>query len=158
VSLETTTTTEVLAMEVTSPAFEQGEPIPLKYSCDGENVSPHLDVAKAPAATTVLFLIMDDPDAPGGCWDHWIAYDISPSTTIEEGEHDIGTGGLNSWQETGYGGPCPPSGVHRYFFRVLALDTELGLADGASKADVLTAMEGHILADATLMGTFTFDS
>ncbi|MEN8040704.1 MAG: YbhB/YbcL family Raf kinase inhibitor-like protein [Actinomycetota bacterium] len=153
----TTTATEASAMEITSPAFEHGNPIPLKYSCDGENVSPLLDIADAPTETAVLVLIMDDPDAPGGTWDHWIAYDIPPTESIGEGDHTIGTGGLNSWKQTGYGGPCPPSGVHRYFFKLFALDSELGLAGSATKAAVLDAMEGHVIADATLMGTFTFD-
>lgn len=154
---ETTTTMELLDMELASPAFESGKPIPPRYSCDGENISPHLDISSLPDGTAALALILDDPDAPGGTWDHWIAYDIGPVTTIDEGDHAIGTGGLNSWRETGYGGPCPPSGVHRYFFKLFALDTELGLGEGAAKAEVLNAMEGHVLADATLMGTFTFD-
>ena len=144
-------------MDITSPAFEHDEPIPAKYSCDGENVSPHLDISNLPEETLALALIMDDPDAPGGTWDHWIAYDIDPVAAIDEGDHAIGTVGLNSWSETGYGGPCPPSGVHRYFFKLFALDAELGLGDGATKTEVLNAMEGHILSDATLVGTFTFD-
>ena len=157
VALETTTTMELPQMDITSPAFEHDEPIPLRHSCDGEDVSPRLDISNLPEGTTVLVLIMDDPDAPGGTWDHWIAYNISPVPTIAEGDHAIGTGGLNSWKQTGYGGPCPPSGIHRYFFRLFALDAELELAAGALKTEVLDAMEGHILADATLLGTFTFD-
>lgn len=144
-------------MEITSPAFEQGDPIPAKYSCDGENVSPKLDVAAIPDEAVTLVLVMDDPDAPGGTWDHWISYDITPVDTIAEGDHEIGTGGLNSWQLSGYGGPCPPSGAHRYIFKLFALDVELGLAEGATKAAVISAMEGHVLTDAELMGTFARD-
>lgn len=144
-------------MDITSPSFEHGEPIPLRYSCNGDNVSPHLDISNLPEGTSALALIMDDPDAPGGTWDHWVAYNIGPVSTIAEGDHAIGIGGLNSWDETGYGGPCPPSGIHRYFFKLFALDVELELGAGAAKAEVLDAMEGHILADATLLGTFTFD-
>jgi Raf kinase inhibitor-like YbhB/YbcL family protein len=144
-------------MDITSPAFAHGEPIPARYSCEGKNVSPHLDISNLPEGTVSLTLIMDDPDAPGGTWDHWIAYDVGPVVAIDEGDHAVGTGGLNSWKETGYGGPCPPSGVHRYFFKLFALDAELGIGAGATKTDVLNAMEGHILSDATLLGTFTFD-
>lgn len=152
-----TTTSEALEMEITSPAFEQGDAIPLKHSCDGENISPRLDIANLPPQTVTLVLIMDDPDAPGGTWDHWIAYDIGPTETIEEANHTVGIGGLNSWSEMGYGGPCPPSGVHRYLFKILALDAILGLPEGATKTEVLNATEGHVLTDATLVGTFTLD-
>jgi Raf kinase inhibitor-like YbhB/YbcL family protein len=151
----TTTEPEVTTMNLTSPAFRDGEPIPPKHSCNGANISPQLDIDNAPAGTAVLVLIMDDPDAPVGTWDHWIAYDIEPTTTIAEDDGSIGTRGLNSWMETGYGGPCPPSGTHRYFFEVFALDAALGLGEGSDKAAVVAAMEGHILEQATLMGTFT---
>jgi Raf kinase inhibitor-like YbhB/YbcL family protein len=155
VAPETTTTIEEADMEISSPAFNQGEAIPVKFSCDGEDVSPQLDISAIPEATTSLALILDDTDAPGGTWDHWIAYDIAPVGSIAEGDDGIGTGGLNSWQMTGYGGPCPPSGTHRYFFKLYALDAELGLADGATKTDLTDAMKGHILAEAELLGVFT---
>jgi hypothetical protein len=145
---------ETPAMKVTSPAFEEGDAIPRKHSCNGENVSPQLDVADIPPETAALVLIMDDPDAPGGTWDHWIAFDIAPTTVIAEGDNGVGTGGLNSWNETGYGGPCPPSGTHRYFFKVIALDSVLGLGEGVDKATVTSATKGHVLAEAVLMGTF----
>ena len=141
-------------MELTSPAFDHGSAIPARYTCDGDNVSPGLTITAIPEDASALVLVMDDPDAPVGTWDHWIAYDFAPIATIREDVGDLGTGGLNSWKEIGYGGPCPPSGTHRYFFRILALDTPVGLAEGAGKADVLAASEGHVLAEAVLMGTF----
>ena len=151
-----TTSTEPVGtvMHVTSPAFEDGEPIPSKHSCNGVNTSPQLNIADAPSDTAALVLIMDDPDAPGGTWDHWIAYDIAPTETIAAGDDAVGTGGVNSWGETGYGGPCPPSGTHRYFFKVFALDSDLGLGEGLEKEEVISAMESHILSEAVLMGTF----
>ena len=141
-------------MNLTSPAFEEGEPIPPLHSCDGEDISPQLDIANVPAGAVALVLIMDDPDAPVGTCDHWLAYDIEPTTTIAEDNGSIGTSGLNSWMETGYGGPCPPSGTHRYFFEVFALDAALDHGEGSDKAAVIAAMEGHILEQVTLMGTF----
>ncbi|MEN8113566.1 MAG: YbhB/YbcL family Raf kinase inhibitor-like protein [Actinomycetota bacterium] len=146
--------TEGASMELTSPAFGHEEPIPSRYGCDGENISPELTIAGVPPAASSLVLIMDDPDAPAGTWDHWVAYDIEPTGTVPEDVGVFGTAGLNSWKQTGYGGPCPPSGTHRYFFRILALDAELGLAEGATKAEVLAAAEGHVLAEAVLMGTY----
>jgi Raf kinase inhibitor-like YbhB/YbcL family protein len=149
-----TTNTEGVPMELTSPAFDHETVIPVRYTCDGDNVSPELRIAAIPDDASVLVLIMDDPDAPVGTWDHWIAYDFAPTSAIPEGVGDLGTGGLNSWKETGYGGPCPPSGTHRYFFRVLALSSPLDLDEGADKGEVLAASEGHVLAEAVLMGTF----
>jgi Raf kinase inhibitor-like YbhB/YbcL family protein len=150
----TSTTTEGAAMELTSPAFDNEAAIPVRYTCDGDNVSPEVNIAAIPQDTATLVLIMDDPDAPVGTWDHWVAYDIAPTGTIPEDVGDLGTGGINSWKQTGYGGPCPPSGTHRYFFKVLALDAPLELAEGADKTEVLAASEGHVLAEAMLMGTF----
>jgi Raf kinase inhibitor-like YbhB/YbcL family protein len=149
-----TTSTEGAPMVLTSPAFDHESAIPMRYTCDGDNVSPELRITAIPEDASVLVLIMDDPDAPAGTWDHWIAYDFSPTSSISEDVGDLGTAGLNSWKETGYGGPCPPSGTHRYFFRVLALDSPLGLAEGAAKDDVLAASDGHVLAEAVLMGIF----
>jgi Raf kinase inhibitor-like YbhB/YbcL family protein len=151
----TTTEPEATTMNLTSPAFGEGEPIPTKHSCNGVNTSPQLDIANTPTGTVVLVLIMDDPDAPAGTWDHWVAYDIEPTTTIAEDSGSVGTSGLNSWVETGYGGPCPPSGTHRYIFEMFALDGALGLGEGLDKHAVFAAMQGHILEQAALMGTFT---
>lgn len=140
-------------MDVTSD-FDHEQPIPTQYTCDGENISPPLTLSEPPEGTRTLALIMDDPDAPSGIFVHWVAYDIAPTTEIPEDVSDLGTSGTNSSGSLGYTGPCPPSGIHRYFFRVFALDTELGLDEGASREQVLDAIEGHVLAQGTLMGTY----
>ncbi len=129
--------------------------IPELYTCDGSDVSPPLTLRPLPAAAVTLVLVMDDSDAPGGVWDHWIAYDIPTDTEIAEAIGSLGTPGKNSWRRTGYGGPCPPSGTHRYIFSVYAPDTNLGLGSGATKADVLHALSDHVLAEATLMGRYS---
>ncbi len=142
-------------MELTSPAFDHEGAIPARFTCDGEDVSPELHIAGTPDAAVSLVVIMEDPDAPRGTWDHWVAFDITPVESIPEDVGAVGTAGLNTSGRTGYGGPCPPSGTHRYFFRVLALDGALGLAEGATKGEVLAAAEGHVLAEAVLMGTYS---
>lgn len=141
-------------MELTSPAFDHQASIPARFTCDGDDVSPAVTISSVPDEAVSLALIVDDPDAPGGTWDHWVAFDIAPTTSIPENVGAIGTDGSNSWGRRGYGGPCPPSGTHRYFFTVLALDSELGLAEGATKGEVRAASDGHVLAEATLMGTY----
>lgn len=141
-------------MQITSTAFAENEMIPLRHTCDGEDVSPPLRIAGVPDGTTVLVLIMDDPDAPGGTWDHWVAFDIPVTESIAEGVGDLGVGGRNSWNRTGYGGPCPPSGVHRYIFRVLALAEPIGLDEGATKGEVLAAAEPVLLAEGRLTGRY----
>jgi Raf kinase inhibitor-like YbhB/YbcL family protein len=141
-------------MILTSPAFADGEEIPPEYTCDGADGSPELAIAEIPAGTASLALIMDDPDAPRGTWDHWVAYDIEPVTSIPADVETLGTGGLNSWGRTGYGGPCPPSGTHHYNFRLYALDSSLGLPAGLTKDALLAAMEGHVLAVAHLTGLY----
>ena len=146
---------EVINMKLTSPAFEHNQGIPSEYTCDGADTSPELNIEDIPENTKSLVLINDDPDAPVGTWDHWIVFNIPPSTTkIEKGQEPSGVGGKNSWGKTGYGGPCPPSGTHRYFFKLYALDTELDLQEGATKADIESAMEGHILEKTELIGTY----
>jgi Raf kinase inhibitor-like YbhB/YbcL family protein len=142
-------------MELTSDAFRHETRIPSKYTCDGAGVSPPLTISDAPAGTATLALVVDDPDAPAGTWDHWVAYDIAVTDVIPEGVTSLGTAGRNSWGRSGYGGPCPPSGTHRYFFTVYALDTALGLESGAKKQALLEAMEGHVLAEATLLGRYS---
>lgn len=138
-----------------SPAFPHEGLIPAKYTCDGDDVSPPLAVDGLPAGTVSLVLIADDPDAPGGTWDHWVAFNVPPTTSrIGEGEKPQGTAGKNSWGLAGYGGPCPPSGEHRYLFRLYALDTSLRIGAGAAKAAVLEAMQGHVLESSTLMGRY----
>jgi len=141
-------------MQLTSAAFVHGESIPDRYTCDGADMSPPLTVGDLPSAASALALVMDDPDAPRGTWDHWVVYDIEPTADIPEGVQHLGTSGSNSWQRAGYGGPCPPGGTHRYFFTVYALDGALGLEAGAGKGELLDAMQGHVVDEATLMGTY----
>lgn len=146
--------TEDTAMQLTSSAFTEGQMIPARYTCDGEDVSPPLEVDGIPDGTETLVLVMDDPDAPRGTWDHWVAYDIPVDTALPENVGPVGVSGVNSFGRTGYGGPCPPSGTHRYIFRVYALSARLGLAEGATKAAVLDAASGTVLADAQLIGLY----
>lgn len=143
-------------LEVTSSAFSEGEAIPRKYTCDGDDVSPPLAWSGAPDGVASYALIMDDPDAPAGTWVHWVLFDLPPQTTqlAENAPSSAGVQGNSSWNRTGYGGPCPPGGEHRYFFKLYALDTTLGLDAGATKEEVLQAMEGHVAAQGQLMGTY----
>jgi Raf kinase inhibitor-like YbhB/YbcL family protein len=151
-----------MTFEMTSAAFAHEESIPVKYSCDGEDISPPLGWGDPPEGTRSLALICDDPDAPVGTWVHWVLYNlpvenrslpeaVPPDAELADGSRH----GQNSWRQLGYGGPCPPSGTHRYFFKLYALDTNLDLAAGANKAQLLEAMEGHILGQAELMGTYS---
>ncbi|RMD87665.1 MAG: YbhB/YbcL family Raf kinase inhibitor-like protein, partial [Candidatus Dadabacteria bacterium] len=135
-------------MEIKSKAFKDGEYIPRKYTCQGEDISPPLEVSDIPEGTLSLALIMDDPDAPMGVWVHWILWNISPDDSLNIEENTLPTGsieGINSWGKRGYGGPCPPSGTHRYMFKIYALDTTLNLSPHSRKEDLIAAMEGHIL-------------
>ena len=148
-------------MIITSPAFKEGSMIPAKYTCDAQDISPPLEWNKVPAGTKSLALICDDPDAVVGTWVHWVVYNIPPDASkLDEnikGEKEFSNGmiqGSNDWPRIGYGGPCPPSGTHRYFFKLYALDTLLDLKPGATKAQVLKAMNGHVLAEAQLMGRY----
>jgi len=143
-------------MSISSSAFKHGEAIPARYTCDGTDVSPPLAIGKTPDAARTLALIMEDPDAPMGSWVHWVAWDI-PAQTREIPENSVPSGvrqGRNSWNRNSYGGPCPPAGTHRYFFRLYALDTELDVSHSATKAELERAMQGHILARGELMGTY----
>ena len=151
------------ALSISSPAFQDGGGIPSKYTCEGEDISPPLSFAGAPAGTRSLALIVDDPDAPDPAapkmtWVHWVLYNLPPDTTgLEEGVRRLPAGtleGVNDWRRTGYGGPCPPIGRHRYFFKLYALDTVLPDLHAPTKADLEQAMQGHVLAQATLMGTY----
>ncbi len=153
---------EAMSLTVTSPAFEPGGTIPVEYTCDGDNVSPPLAWNGVPEHTRSLALIMDDPDAPAGTWVHWLLYNIPPQVTeLAEAQPDarqlpgIGLQGHNSFKNSGYGGPCPPrGGPHRYFFRLYALDTVLDLEAGAERRELEQAMQGHILAQGEIMGTY----
>jgi len=139
-----------------SPAFHGGEAIPAKYTCDGADASPPLAIGPVPMGTASLALIMDDPDAPVGTWVHWVMWNIPPQTReIHENSVPAGASqGRNDWHRIGYGGPCPPSGAHRYFFKLYALDIPLHLSAATIKADLERAMQGHILGKGELMGTY----
>ena len=151
-----------MTMVVTSAAFRSGLDIPPRYTCDGENVSPPLTWSGTPPGAKSLALICEDPDAPSGNWVHWVVFGLPPTVTaIPEGvkrDQSVLAGaklGKNDFKEARYGGPCPPEGkAHRYFFRVFALDHELGLKDGATRDEVMHAMEGHVLARGETMGTY----
>jgi hypothetical protein len=153
---------EEMSLKLTSSAFGHEQQIPQRFTCDGQDVSPPLQWADAPAGTRSFALICDDPDAPGGTWVHWIIYNIPGdfaelSDSVISGR-DIEGGinqGLNSWGKVSYGGPCPPRGTHRYFFRLYALDTMLDLKGPVDKERLLTEMEEHIVAEAELMGKYT---
>ena len=150
-----------MSFEISSPAFAKGGAIPSDFSCNGRDVSPAISWTEPPAGTQSFALIMDDPDAPMGTWVHWIIFNIPASTrNLTEGVptdpqlSDVSLQGKTSAGSSGYHGPCPPSGTHRYFFKLYALDTTLSLSANADKKELLAAMEGHILANAELMGTF----
>lgn len=139
--------------KIASLAFAHGELIPQKYTCDGDDVSPPLEISNIPENTVSLALIVEDPDAPNGVFYHWLVWNIPPSPTIGQAINP-GISGTNDFGKTGYGGPCPPSGTHRYYFKLYALDAELDIAPGAGKDELANAIEGHILATAELMGRY----
>lgn len=151
-----------MKLELSSPAFSAGQPIPARHSCDGADVSPSLQWSGAPPGTQTFALICDDPDAPFGTWVHWVLWNLPASATVlEEAQprdarlSNGGEQGINDFKKSGYGGPCPPgSKPHRDFFKLYALDTALTLKAGARKKDLLRAMEGHVLAETSLMGTY----
>ena len=141
-------------LSVNSSAFESGKLIPKKYTCDGQEINPPLTIEGVPKEAKTLVLIVDDPDAPSGTFDHWIVWNI-PASMGKIGENNVpGIEGMNGARQIGYFGPCPPSGTHRYFFKVYALDTELSLAVGSKKRDVEKAMQNHVLAKGELMGLY----
>jgi Raf kinase inhibitor-like YbhB/YbcL family protein len=150
-------TEATMSLTLTSDAFANGQSIPAKYSCVGKNISPALAWDEPPAGTKSLALIVDDPDAPMGTWVHWVLFNIPASTASlpENADSSAMSAGKNSSGNTRYDGPCPPSGTHRYFFKLYALDSTLSLSPGATKEQVLKAMESHILAQGELMGTFS---
>jgi Raf kinase inhibitor-like YbhB/YbcL family protein len=142
-------------LTITSPAFKHEKPIPAKYSCQGEDINPPLNINGIPEEAKTLVLIMDDPDAPMGTFDHWVMWNIPPVSEISEDTVPEGAEqGKNSWDKNEYGGPCPPSGTHRYYFKLYALDTSLDLPASSGKKDVESAMSGHVLAETVLMGTY----
>ena len=140
-------------LSIKSSAFENNKLIPSKYTCDGDDTSPPLTVEAIPEGTKSLALILDDPDAPMGTWVHWVVWNIPPINKIDE--HTVpGIEGINSFRKHSYGGPCPPSGTHRYFFKVYALDTKLNLSPTSLKEDLEKAMQGNILAEGKLIGLY----
>lgn len=154
---------KLMAMEIFSSAFSHGSPIPLKYTCQGQDVSPPLQWSGVPSGTKSLVLIVDDPDAPDPrapkmTWVHWLLYNLPPEVTeLTEGVSELpaGTGeGLNDWKRTGYGGPCPPIGRHRYFFKIYALDTVLTDLGQPTKSHLEAAMAGHVIAQTEVIGTY----
>ncbi|MCC8377610.1 MAG: YbhB/YbcL family Raf kinase inhibitor-like protein [Rickettsia endosymbiont of Graphium doson] len=153
-----------MTFEITSTAFKHNERIPDKFTCKGQNISPHLEWSGFPSNTKSFVLIMDDPDAPvelappHGIWDHWIIYNIPASITqLQEGEVNDDIKVLNNgWKEKKYGGPCPPAGKpHRYFFKLYALNDYLELEENASKQDLVLALQKHLLGQAELIGIYS---
>lgn len=143
-------------MKITSPAFRFGEYIPKKYSCQGENINPPLELSDVPAEAKGLVIIVDDPDAPMGMWTHWTLWNINPKTVVigENGIPRDAVSGINSSGNNKYDGPCPPGGTHRYFFKLYALDTKLDLNASSNKTDLEKALSGHILDWSELMGLY----
>ncbi len=148
-------------IKITSSAFKEGGLIPPKYTCDGADISPPLQWDAVPEGTKSIALISDDPDAPVGTWVHWVLYNLPPDTKeLTENippDENLPNGakqGITDFRRIGYGGPCPPSGTHRYFFKIYALDTVLELPPRPGKSDLVNAMEGHILAQGQLMGKY----
>jgi len=145
------------AMTITSPEFKHNAVIPSKFTCDGSDINPRLMISNVPAGAKSLALIVDDPDAPRGTWVHWVVWNIDPATK-EIPENSVppkASQGLNDFRKQAYGGPCPPPGTHRYFFKLYALDTTPALSANANKATLEAAMKGHILAQCELVGRYS---
>lgn len=140
-------------MKLTSPAFNHNESIPKKYTCQGEDINPPLNIDGVPDGTKSLALIIDDPDAPMKTWVHWVVFNIPVQNKIDENSIP-GKQGYNDFGKNDYGGPCPPSGTHRYFHKLYALDTVLNLNEGITKKELELAMQGHILAKTELIGLY----
>lgn len=140
-------------IQITSPAFKNNETIPKKYTCQGEDINPPLEISGIPDGAKSLALIVDDPDAPGKTWVHWVVYDIPVTSQIAE-DSVPGKQGHNDFMRNDWGGPCPPSGTHRYFFKIYALDTALNLKDGVTKKEIEKAIQSHILDQAELIGLY----
>jgi Raf kinase inhibitor-like YbhB/YbcL family protein len=141
-------------MKISSPEFKHNESIPKKYTCQGQDINPPLTIEGMPQGAKSLALIVDDPDAFMKPWVHWVVFDIAPTTTEISEDSIPGKQGINDFRRKDYGGPCPPSGTHRYFFKIYALDTVLGLIDTTNKKDLEKSMQGHILDQAELIGLY----
>src|SRR5258705_3953650 len=140
-------------LAVQSVAFANNGHIPSKYTCEGEDINPPIEINDIPGETKSLAIIVEDPDAPGGVFTHWLLWNISPSEEIAENTNQ-GVSGINDFGKTGYGGPCPPSGAHHYYFKIYALDKELNITAGENKNALLEGMNGHIVATGELMGRY----
>jgi Raf kinase inhibitor-like YbhB/YbcL family protein len=141
-------------MQLTSPAFDNGDTIPERYTCDGDDINPPFTVADYPDEAVSFVLLIDDPDAPNQTWDHWVVWNIEPTDSI--GEDSVpGEQGMNDFGKQAYGGPCPPSGTHRYFFKIYALDTTLDISQNSTKNDVEAAMTEHVIDQDELIGTYS---
>ena len=142
-------------IKITSSAFENNSKIPARYTCDGDDINPPIEIGEVPVGTRSLTFIVEDPDAPVGVWDHWVRFNIPPETNIiEEGKEPLGVSGKGTSGNLSYQGPCPPSGTHHYVFTVYALDIALSLPSGASKKEVELATVGHILGVGKLVGLY----
>ncbi|KPK32954.1 MAG: hypothetical protein AMS24_02670 [Chlamydiae bacterium SM23_39] len=140
-------------MKITSKSFKHKEMIPKKFTCQGSDINPSLDIEEIPQGAKSLVLVMDDPDAPGGVWVHWVMYNIPITKTVEE-DSSPGEEVINSFGKKSYGGPCPPSGTHRYYFKIYALDTKLELGKDVNLNDLKKAMQGHILDESQIVGLY----
>lgn len=140
-------------LKIDSPVFENEELIPARYTCEGEDINPPLTIGDIPEGTKTLALIVEDPDAPNGTFDHWVVWNIPVTDKIEENSNP-GISGENGFGKTGYGGPCPPTGTHRYFFRVYALDAALDLKAGSNKKLLLEEIDEHLLAMGEIMAKY----
>jgi len=148
--------TKMSGLKISSPAFENNGYMPAKYTCDGLDINPSFFIENVPVNSKSLALIVDDPDAPRGTWVHWVLWNINPGTKeIKENSIPAGANqGLNDFRKHNYGGPCPPSGTHRYFFKLYALDAIPGLGPSSTKADLEKAMKGHIIEQAQVVGLY----
>ncbi|HEX3420821.1 MAG TPA: YbhB/YbcL family Raf kinase inhibitor-like protein [Candidatus Udaeobacter sp.] len=146
---------EGATMKITSSAFHEGGNIPSKFTCDGSDTSPPLQISGVPSEAKSLVLIADDPDAPGGLFTHWLVWNIPTQTSsITEGSAPKGVQGANDFGKSGYRGPCPPPGAHRYSFKIFALDHELELRSGSKRSQVDAAMKGRVIAQGELVGRY----
>lgn len=141
-------------LAVKSIVFSHGGHITQKYTCEGDDINPPLEISNIPEEAVSLVLIVEDPDAPKGLFYHWLVWNIDPTTTMINEKQNPGISGTNSFGKTGYGGPCPPTGEHRYFFKVFALNAKLDLLVGASADELQQAMKDHIISSGELMGLY----
>jgi Raf kinase inhibitor-like YbhB/YbcL family protein len=144
------------ALRISSTAFENNGGIPVKFTCDGMDINPPLSIHDVPVGAKSLALIVDDPDAPRGMWVHWVVWNIDPGLTgiMEDSVPKGAALGMNDFRKHDYGGPCPPSGTHRYFFKLYALDTRLNIGADSDKSALEKAMQGHIISQAQIIGTY----